>query len=146
MQYRGNVLLWPKSDESKKCLALFYLFTLWTGTITWSCQLAAWHATDRLTCLADSIAWQTRQTVLLYKTKPMGSTKAVLEGALYSREACRETQTSIRLASHLVRAPNSRSGNMSLNPLCGGNLVHWLKVVERPWRSGLSASSYFFGK
>ena len=29
MQYRGNVLLWPKSDESKKSLVLFYLFTLW---------------------------------------------------------------------------------------------------------------------
>jgi hypothetical protein len=28
-QYRGNVLLWPKSDESKKSLVLFYLFTLW---------------------------------------------------------------------------------------------------------------------
>jgi hypothetical protein len=28
VQYRGNVLLWPKSDESKKCLVLFYLFTL----------------------------------------------------------------------------------------------------------------------
>ncbi len=29
MQYRGNVLLWPKSDESKKNMVLFYLFTLW---------------------------------------------------------------------------------------------------------------------
>jgi len=29
-QCRGNVLLWPKSDESKKCLVLFYLFTFWT--------------------------------------------------------------------------------------------------------------------
>ncbi len=29
MQYRGNVLLRPKSDESKKSLVLFYLFTLW---------------------------------------------------------------------------------------------------------------------
>ncbi len=28
-QYRGNVHLWPKSDESKKSLVLFYLFTLW---------------------------------------------------------------------------------------------------------------------
>ncbi len=28
VKYRGNVLLWPKSDDSKKCLALFYLFTL----------------------------------------------------------------------------------------------------------------------
>ncbi len=28
MQYRGNVLLWPKSDESKNSLVLFYLFTL----------------------------------------------------------------------------------------------------------------------
>ncbi len=28
----------------------------------------------------------------------------------YCREACRDTQSSIRLASHLVRAPNSRSG------------------------------------
>ncbi len=29
MQYRENVLLWPKSDEIKKSLVLFYLFTLW---------------------------------------------------------------------------------------------------------------------
>ncbi len=29
MQYRENVLLWPKSDERKKSLVLFYLFTLW---------------------------------------------------------------------------------------------------------------------
>jgi hypothetical protein len=29
VQYRGNVLLWPKSDECKKSLVLFYLFTLW---------------------------------------------------------------------------------------------------------------------
>ncbi len=28
VQYRGNVLLWPKSNESKKNLVLFYLFTL----------------------------------------------------------------------------------------------------------------------
>ena len=26
MQYRGIVLLWPKSDESKKSLVLLYLF------------------------------------------------------------------------------------------------------------------------
>jgi hypothetical protein len=31
-----------------------------------------------------------------------------------------ETQISIRLASHLVRAPNSRSGGHGSNPLCGG--------------------------
>ncbi len=29
VQYRGNVHLWPKSDDSKKSLVLFYLFTLW---------------------------------------------------------------------------------------------------------------------
>jgi hypothetical protein len=28
VQYRKNVLLWPKSDERKKSLVLFYLFTL----------------------------------------------------------------------------------------------------------------------
>ncbi len=28
VHYRGNVHLWPKSDESKKSLVLFYLFTL----------------------------------------------------------------------------------------------------------------------
>ncbi len=38
----------------------------------------------------------------------MCSTKAVLEE--HCREACWDTQTSIRLASHLVRVPNSRSG------------------------------------
>ncbi len=31
MQYHGNVLLWPKSEESKKSLVLFYLFTLCLG-------------------------------------------------------------------------------------------------------------------
>jgi hypothetical protein len=30
VQYRGNVLLWPKSDESKKSLVFCYLFTLWS--------------------------------------------------------------------------------------------------------------------
>jgi hypothetical protein len=31
---------------------------------------------------------------------------------------------------------------MSLNPLCGKNSVHWLKV-ERPLRSGLSTQGLF---
>jgi hypothetical protein len=39
------------------------------------------------------------------------------------REACRDTQTSIRLASHLVREPNSRSG--------GHEFVSPLTKVER---------------
>jgi hypothetical protein len=34
VQYRGNVLLWPKSDESKKSMVLFYLFTLWSLPLT----------------------------------------------------------------------------------------------------------------
>jgi hypothetical protein len=38
------------------------------------------------------------------------------------REACRDTQTSTRLARHLVRAPNSRIGGH--DPLHSRNLVH----------------------
>ncbi len=35
------------------------------------------------------------------------------------------TQTSIRLANHLVRVPNCTNlEDMSMNPQCGGNLVH----------------------
>jgi hypothetical protein len=41
----GNVLLWPKSDDSKKCLALFYLFTVCFYVIAasayWKCYLMA---------------------------------------------------------------------------------------------------------
>ncbi len=36
----GNVLLWPKSDDSKKSLVLFYLFTLW---VTPFCPVCAEH-------------------------------------------------------------------------------------------------------
>jgi hypothetical protein len=34
------------------------------------------------------------------------------------------TQTSIRLAIHLVGAPNSKSGGHELESLCGRNTVH----------------------
>jgi hypothetical protein len=48
------------------------------------------------------------------------------------REACRDTQTSIRLASHLVKAPNSRSGGHELEfP------VHWLKSEDTWVRSSI---------
>ncbi len=48
------------------------------------------------------------------------------------REACRDTQTSIRLASHLVRAPNSRSRGHELEfP------VHWLKSEDTWVRSSI---------
>jgi hypothetical protein len=38
-----------------------------------------------------------------------------------------ETQTSIRLAIHLVGAPNSRYGGHEFESQCGRNSVHWLK-------------------
>jgi hypothetical protein len=50
---------------------------------------------------------------------------------MYSREACRDTQTSIRLASHLVierLTPDLE--DMNSNPLCGGNSVHC--TVQKP--------------
>jgi hypothetical protein len=37
--YRGNVHLWPKSDDSKKSLVLFYLFTLWLYPIGPACYM-----------------------------------------------------------------------------------------------------------
>jgi hypothetical protein len=52
-------------------------------------------------------------------------------------KACRDTQTSIRLASHLVRALNSRSGGHEYE-----SPVWWefgaLTKVERSLGSGLS--------
>jgi hypothetical protein len=50
-----------------------------------------------------------------------------------SGEKPAETQTSIRLASYLVRAPNRTPDleDMKSNHQCGGNLVHWLKVVTQ---------------
>jgi hypothetical protein len=64
-------------------------------------MLAAWHVTGRLTCLADSLA--RRNGRQYFPNKP--SLCAVPKR--YWREHCRKTWT---LASHLIRASNSRSG------------------------------------
>jgi hypothetical protein len=75
-------------------------------------MVTVWHVTGRPTCLADSLVWQTHlpnakadDTCLLnqahvqYQRGTGGSTV----------EKPAKTQTVIRLASHLVRVPNSRS-------------------------------------
>ncbi len=74
----------------------------------YSCvTLAAWHSTGRRTFLADSLASALaddtsllHQAHVQYQSGTGGSTV----------EKPAETQTSIQLASHLFRAPNSSSG------------------------------------
>jgi hypothetical protein len=62
--------------------------------------------------------------------KSVNFTKGVVEKAA-------ETQTSIGLASHLIRAPKSRSGGREFESPVRRELGALTKKVERPLRSGL---------
>ncbi len=55
VQYRGNVHLWPKSDESKKSLVLFYLFTLCPHLFTVLCPAARFLSLS--ICLSVCLNW-----------------------------------------------------------------------------------------
>ncbi len=80
------------------------------SVITWSCHsvwLAAWHITGRLTCLAVSLVRRHGRQYFFVIPSPCAVPKQYWRE--HCREACWDTQTSIRLASHLVRAPNSSS-------------------------------------
>ncbi len=71
--------------------------------------LTAWHVIGRLTCLADSLYATADITSLLNQAHVQYQVEG---GSTVEKPA--ETQTSIRLASHLVRAPNFRYGGREL--------------------------------
>ncbi len=85
------------------------------------------------------------------------STKAVQEGAMYRKSCKSETQTSIRLASLLPRAPNSLSGGREFESSVWtwtwhSDNIHNLTIlqyvmvgggisrIEGPWRSDIPVS------
>ncbi len=79
-------------------------------------RLAALYFTDRLIGPADSLA-RHHATFLHPKAVPMRYWRGLC------REASRDTQTSIWLAVHLVRAPNSRIGGHEFGSLVWRQLV-----------------------
>jgi hypothetical protein len=93
----------------------------WTYSLAWQTHLP--DATADRTSLLN-------QDHVQYQNSTEGSTA----------EKPAETQTSIQLASHLFKRLTPDLEDMSLNPQCGGNLMHWLKV-ERLLGSGLSTIS-----
>jgi hypothetical protein len=100
--------------KSGKTLGVRSFYSGDPNMITWSCQSVwlrnthSWHVMDVLTCLADSLAQRHgRQN---FSTKPRPCAVPKRYGRMSTVEKPAETQTSIQLASHLVRAPNSRSG------------------------------------
>ncbi len=64
-----------------------------------------------------------------------------LDRGCKNKERERDTQTSIRLASHLVRAPNSRSGGHEFESPVRRQLGALTKM-ERSLGSGLSTLTY----
>ncbi len=104
--------------------------------ITWSCQSVWLRNTHRL-----ARHWQTHLPDVTADSNSLLNQADVqyesgTGGSAVEKPA--ETQTSIQLASHLVIERLTLDlKDMSLNPLCGRNLVNWLKR-ERPLGSGLS--------
>ncbi len=88
----------------------------------YSCEMhTAWHVTGRLNCPMP------RQTILLYKC----STNSVLEGAMQRSLPRLRLQYSIRLASHLVRWPNSYSGGFEFESCV--DMKRHFDIVEGLW-------------
>ncbi len=118
--------------------------------ITWSYQ-PIWlqnthsqigqHVTSRLTCLTPR---QDCVTLTVLLGMSLADPSRLTWPCYFStskrrelcREACQDTQTSIRLASYLVREPNSRSGGHEF-----GRELSALTKVERSWWSDLSTIS-----
>ncbi len=105
--------------------------------ITWSCQSVWLHNNHSL---ARHCPWQThlpdRFTCLPQQSRLHVQYQRGTRGRPVEMPA--ETpQTSIRLASQLVRAPNSRSGGHEFESLFCKNSAQGLEV-KRPLRSGLS--------
>ncbi len=73
VQYRGNVLLCPKSDESKKCLVLFYLFTLWFWGRRDLTPPPHWANSCPLTLSSWKLTLKQRQLPLNYNSETLWS-------------------------------------------------------------------------
>ncbi len=130
---------WNIGSFKKECYPWGQVFLQWWPCHeVWACSwldhmmksvcLAANHLLLGMS-LADSLA--RCHGSQYFSTKPSPCAVPKWYWRERCREACRDTQTSVRLASHLVRVED-----VSLNLLCGANLMHWLKV-ERPLGAGL---------
>ncbi len=96
--------------------------------------LVAWHVAGRITCLEDTLARSNGSQYFSMKWIPY--TVAAVPKRYWREhctEACQDSDYSIRLASHLVRAPNSRSGGHELESPMRRELAALTKKWKDLW-------------